>query len=472
MKHRRITILTRVVLFIAAVICCGSFFLYEKKQKGQEEVSASANMTARSNKDLILWYTDEGLTDYINDTSGRLRAEKGINVIAFHKSGLNYLEEVEAASVSGVNAPDVYLIGADQLEKALLMGLAETIRDPDGTVGVFNFPENALDAVTVNGRKVAYPFYYETSFLLYNYTYLSEIAEEALRMDMTGENTEEEAVVVEGIPEGFTEESWKAAVRKKAMEMIPSSVAGIKDTAALYSAPEGMENFFVWDVSDIFYNYFFTGAYMDVGGVCGDDENRIDICNEETIHCMEVYGGLHQFFSIEQKESSYEKVITDFLEGKTLFTIATTDALKRIKDKTEAGEFPYVYGVAALPGADEEHEARGLANTSAAVVNPYGRDTGAADELAEYLVYNNASSLYDLSGKLPCVNGSWEKEYRDARTQVRALYTESASLPKLMKLEDFWMQLETVYNRVWDGADPESALSELEEKMKARYGPE
>lgn len=470
MRHRRITILTRVLLFIAAVICCGSFFLYEKKQKEKEEISVSANDTLREGKDLILWYTDEGLADYIRDTSDRLRAEKGINVIAFHKSGLNYLEEVEAASISGVNTPDVYMTGADQLEKALLMGLAGTISDPDGTVGVFNFPENALNAVTVNGRKVGYPFYYETSFLLYNYTYLSEIAEEALRMDMTGENTEEEAVVVEGIPEGFTEESWKEAVREKAMEMIPSSVTSIMDTAALYSAPEGMENFFIWDVSDIFYNYFFTGAYMDVGGVCGDDESRIDICNEETIHCMEVYGGLHQFFSIEQKESSYEKVISDFLDGKTLFTIATTDALKRIKDKTEAGEFPYVYGVAALPGADEEHEAKGLANTSAVAVNPYGKNREAADILAEYLIYDNAAALYDLSGKLPCVNGSWESESRDARTEVRALYTGSASLPKLMKLEDFWMQLEMVYTAVWDGADPENALSELEEKMKKRYG--
>ncbi|MCR5119758.1 MAG: hypothetical protein K6B44_09120 [Lachnospiraceae bacterium] len=468
MKHRRISVLTRILLIIAAAVCGGSFFLYQNKMNKEAADSASANETVREYKELILWYTDEGLEEYIRDTSDRLRAEKGINVIALHKSGLNFLEDVETASLSGINAPDVYMLGADQLEKALLMGLAETIRDPDGTVGIFNFPENALNAVTVGGRKVGYPFYYETSFLLYNYSYLCEIAEEALRMEMTGENTEEEAAVIEGIPDGFTKESWEEKIKEKSLEMLPSTVQQIMDMAALYSAPEGMENFFVWDVSDIFYNYFFTGAYMDVGGICGDDESRIDICNEETIHCMQVYGGLHQFFSIEQKESSYEKVINDFLEGKTLFTIATTDALKRIKDKSEAGEFPYQYGVAALPGADEEHKARGLANTSAVAVNPYGKNTDAADALAEYLIYDNASALYDMSGKLPCVSGAWEADTKDARSEVRALYTESASLPKLMKLEDFWMQLEMVYVSVWDGADPEKALSELEEKMKAR----
>ena len=89
--------------------------------------------------------------------------------------------------------------------------------------------------------------------------------------------------------------------------------------------------------------------------------------------------------------------------------------------------------------------------------------------LAEYLIYDNAAGLYDLTGKLPCVNGVWEADAKDARSEVRALYTESASLPKLMKLEDFWMQLEMVYVSVWDGADPESALKELETKMRARY---
>lgn len=468
MKHRRISLLSRILLIFAAAACCGSFFLYEKKIKNDNADSASANEAAHVSNDLILWYTDEGLEEYIRDTSDRLRAEKGINVIAFNKSGLNFLEEVEAASLGGVNAPDVYMLGADQLEKAVLMGLAETIRDPDGTVGIFNFPENALNAVTVNGRKAGYPFYYETSFLLYNYTYLYQIAEEALKMDLTGENTEEEASVIEGMPEGYTKERWEAEITEKAMDMLPSTIQQIMDMAAVYSAPEGMENYFVWDVSDIFYNYFFTGAYMDVGGLCGDDENVIDICNEETVHCMQVYGGLHQFFSIEQKESSYEKVISDFLDGKTLFTIATTDALKRIKDKTEAGEFPYVYGVAALPGADEEHEARGLANTSAVVVNPYGKNRAEADVLAEYLIYGNAAQLYDMTGRLPCVNGYWENEAEDARTEVRQIYKDSASLPKLMKLEDFWMQLEMVYVSVWDGADPERALRELEDKMKAR----
>ena len=459
------------MLILAAVACCGSLFLYEKT-KGRETAAVSENEAPRMARDLILWYTDEGLEDYISDTADRLRAEKGINVIACHKSGLDFLEEAEAASVSGVNVPDAYMIGADQLEKAVLMGLAGTISDPEGCVGIFNFPENALNAVTVGGRKAGYPFYYETSFLLYNYTYLSEIAEEALRMEMTGENTEEEASVIEGIPEGFTKKSWEEKVGEKAMEMLPSTIQQIMDMAALYSAPEGMENFFVWDVSDIFYNYFFTGAYMDVGGICGDDESRIDICNEETVHCMEVYGGLHQFFSIDQKESSYEKVINDFLDGKTLFTIATTDALKRIKDKTEAGEFPYVYGVAALPGADTEHRARGLANTSAIAVNPYGKNNGDAHTLAEYLIYDNASELYDMTGKLPCVNGYWETDSKDARSEVRALYTESASLPKLMKLEDFWMQLEMVYVSVWDGADSQTALEGLEEKMKKRYAAE
>ncbi len=470
MHHRRITIISRIFIIIFAVASCGIFLLL-KNRDGRRGTENAVSENSAGGGVLTIWYCEEGLKDYIDMAAAAFKENEGINVVAIKKTGLEYLEEIDEASVAGSPImPDLYIIGADMLEKAALMGLADSISDPDGVVGIFNYPENAINAITCNGRRVAYPFYYETAFLLYNYSYLNEIAEEALRMDMTEENTEnEEAAVIDGIPEGYDVESWDAAVKEKALSMVPSSVQDIMDMAALYSAPEGMENVFLWDVSDIFYNYFFTGAYMDVGGLTGDDAQSIDICNEETISCMQVYQSLHDFFSIDQKSSSYEEVINEFLDGKTLFTIATTDALKKIKDKADAGEFPYVYGVAALPGADAEHEARGLSNTSSVAVNPYSADRRSAELFAEYLVGREAESLYELTGKLPCINGAWETEQRDARTEVRKVYSESASLPKLMKLADFWIRLEQAYNAVWDGADPEETLSGLEEEMKKRF---
>ncbi len=93
-----------------------------------------------------------------------------------------------------------------------------------------------------------------------------------------------------------------------------------------YDAPETVEAVFKWDVSDIFYNYFFIGNYISVGGDAGDDPMNINLYNEFAIQCLKVYQQLNQFFSIDTNIVTYEGILEEFLEGKTVFTIATTDA--------------------------------------------------------------------------------------------------------------------------------------------------
>ena len=53
-------------------------------------------------------------------------------------------------------------------------------------------------------------------------------------------------------------------------EALPKTIDDILAFADVYDAPEQVEAIFKWDVSDIFYNYFFVGNYIDVGGVSGD----------------------------------------------------------------------------------------------------------------------------------------------------------------------------------------------------------
>ena len=62
------------------------------------------------------------------------------------------------------------------------------------------------------------------------------------------------------------------AIAQRAEELIPTTIDGILSFADSYNAPEQVEAVFRWDVSDIFYNYFFVGNYADVGGPYGDDE--------------------------------------------------------------------------------------------------------------------------------------------------------------------------------------------------------
>lgn len=456
---------TWLYIFLVSALFVGAWFAFKP------EDAAIPGITEKTDKKptLILWYTDESLTDYLNSACVAYLDAEGVRVEPVLKTGLEYIEEIYDASVKGGEMPDLYIAGTDCLEKAALSGLALPINDPENIMNSFNYPQIAMDAVSYKGRQVAYPFYFDTAFLLYNSTYLSQMADAELRSEPVegGEDEEGEGrtyVPDAGVPEGYTEESWKEAVSVRTQELIPESIEDITKLAMEHGAPEGMENFFLWDVSDIYYNYFFTGAYMNVGGVCGDDPELIDICNDDTIRCMSTYQNLHQFFSIESKESSYEKVLQDFLDGKSLFTIVTTDALSTVERAYENGDFKYGYGVAALPGVDADHVAKGLSTTTCVAVNGFSEYPDEANLFAEYVMYESADTLYDRTGKMPCM-GSVMEESAGAKDVVRALYQNSVCLPKLMTMSNFWVELELAYTRIWDGADPEETLKALSDQM-------
>ena len=460
---------TYLYMLLAAILLLAVLYRFYPRPEAEPGVDENGVLT------LKLWYTDESLTDYINSAALRYYDDTGVRVEPVLQTGLEYLDAIGQASFEGKDAPDLYIIGTESIERAALAGLTVPVTDPKGVLTTNNYPERALLAVQYRNQRVAYPFYFETAYLLYNATYLEQIADTAMRTDLAIAQLPEtpegddllDVVPVEGLPEGYTEESYRAAVLERAGEMIPSSIEDILSMAGSYNAPDGMENFFLWDVSDIFYNYFFTGAYMDLGGEAGDDATRIEICNEDTVRCMQVYQELNQFFSIESKESSYEKVLQSFLEGKTLFTIATTDALRELRTRTATGEFAYNYGVAMLPGVDSEHAARGLSTTECVAVNGFSAHPEEANLLAEYIVYDEAGTLYDRTGKMACVGSALEVS-TDATSVVRELYRQSASLPKMMELGNFWVELELAYTQVWNGDDPETVLSSLEAQMQSQ----
>ena len=66
---------------------------------------------------------------------------------------------------------------------------------------------------------------------------------------------------------------------------------------------------------------------------------------------------------------------------------------------------------------------------------------------------------------MPCMGGVQE-ESAGARDVVREIYSQSVSLPKLMTLSNFWVELELAYTRIWDGADPEDTLKALSDQMQ------
>ncbi|MCX4296472.1 MAG: extracellular solute-binding protein [Lachnospiraceae bacterium] len=453
MRHDRIKKrMFGVVLALVVVVLVLFAVFWHRTNSG--EASGSLTELVNRKETIHLWYTDDALTDYLNSKTLEFYDNTDIRVNVRLVSGLEYLEAVNAASLDDeVDTPDIYILSNNFLEKAYLAGLATQLPDSAPIYEDKLFYDAARNAVLYDGKYVACPIYYETSALLYNKTYLQQIADEA----NSAESDE-------------TDGGENAKQTVTAEQLIPTSIVDILTFADQYSTPENVEYFFRWDVSDIFYNYFFIGNYISAGGAAGDDKSLIDIYNTESISSLKVYQEMNQFFSIDTKETNYDTIMQEFQEGKTIYTIATSDCIRRLDEAAQNGEFDYEYGLAKLPDINQELATRGMSVTNALVINGYSEHKESAGRLMEFLINNASADLYSMTGKLSSVN--WDS-YGNANEAVfMENYRESIPIPKMLETANFWVELEICFAKVWGGEDANTQLRQLSEQIKTQLAGE
>ncbi len=462
---------------------------------------------------LTLWYTDEALTDYLTGVALSFEQDRGVKVNVVLKDGVQFLEAINENSLTEPKDRtealcDLYITSHDNLLKAYLAGLAAVVNDPDGILSPELYPQTALNAVSCYDHYVAYPLYYETNFFLYNKTYMASIAQNRIEAEAdmaegeeatkeleengapkedakeiktdegedaggaededaeTGDVSEEAVEEEDYDPMGEEDSVADQEVLDRLATMIPATIEDIKTFANNYDAPEAVESVFKWDVSDIFYNYFFVGNYMEVGGPNGDNAAVFNIYNKQAVECLAAYQAMNQFFSIDTKVDDYNRILQDFIDGKMVFTVATTDAIARIHEAQRNGEFNFEYGVSTLPDISSLLKARGLSVTDAVAINGYSEKQADANKFATYLVNYKASDLYMKSGKVSCCKSV---EYEDAEiANVMNEYERSMPLPKMVEASNYWVQLEIAFTKVWKGGDPDEVLKELSDTIGAQ----
>ena len=473
LKRRLITILT-IALCVSGIYGVGRLGI-SMRQEEEEEIVDDSIFGHRET--IYLWYTDEALTDYLNSVAvSYSEYQSDVRVIPVYTSGREYLETINQASLNTDEVPDMYIVSNDSLEKAYLAGLASEVRLPEGVLPMINFfPETAIRAVTYHDKQIGYPFYYETSCFLYNETYLEDwaraqieaendlaMAEEAQeQLENGGEPEENDSDVTNELAEEnvISEE----AVRERVAQTLPKTIDDILAFAYEYDAPDQVE-VFKWDVSDIFYNYFFVGDSIDVGGVNGDRSDSIHIYNEDAIRCLKVYQNLNQFFSIDTKEISYDGILHDFMDGKIVYTVATTDALSKIEAAKAEGEFSYEFGISMMPDVSDELSSASLSVTQCVVINGYSMKKNMANDFAVYLTEYDTDALYTRTGKLPVYDSG--DTYSDPNKEAFFLeYTCSIPMPKMIETSNFWVELEIAFAKIWDGEDANNDLKALSEKI-------
>ena len=490
------------VVILIAVFIIGTFYAGTRSNREAEENNSLSRFQTET---VNLWYSDESLTDLFTNASVAFHEKNpDVRVIPTLVTGGEFLEAINEASIANEGFPDIYLLTNDSLEKAYMSGLASVVDRQGLVINNTNFPDGAINAVTYDGDKIAYPLYFETSVLVYNIDYLKDWAEKvnAGESNMDGEMSEEEMNIIESEGSGVAvnDENAGAVVHEGDVmyeDGIPKNFRDILSLAQEYDTPEGVEGIIKWDVSDIFYNYFFVGNYLNVGGEAGDDVSNIDVANNNSVACMQMYQSLHEFFSIDAETSDYNSVVQDFIDGKYIFSIVTSDAIKTLADakaemeeeakakgvtqaenaegeeseEAEGSEGETVeepvrtldYGFALMPDVSEELKSRSLSVTDCLVINRYSEKKDGAAAFAKFLCVDYADQIYARAGKLAA---SLDAGYTDdAFTTFQGEYAKSIPLSKIVEASNLWVQIEVVFKEVWDGADVKTELNSLQNQL-------
>ncbi|WP_035767863.1 sugar ABC transporter substrate-binding protein [Butyrivibrio sp. NC2002] len=481
----------RIIGAACVLLAAGGAIFYA--MSGQNIQDEAPIFTAGGKTTVKLWYTDEALTDYLtgkaveyNNMANDTRVEIEL------ASALEYLENIGKASVEGDDFPDVFITTNDTLEKAYLAGLATEISRQDVLSDeTYGYSDAALNAVSYKGKYIAYPYYFETSSLLYNKTYLSDYVKESLQAEIDAKEGEEaqaeidagnidtdegtEVVAEEETTSEPNEAAGESAISEEELDAainaeLPDTIEDILVFADDYNAPEAVESVFKWDVSDIFCNYFFVGNYLNMGGAAGDDISQIDVYNDNTINCMSFYQQLNQFFAIDEDEVSYDKVIQDFIDGKTVFTVAMSDAVAKIEQAKAEGNCSFDYGVTVMPGLNSTYSTRTMSVTDCLVVNGYSEHPQEADDFACFLATEGTDAMYNMSGKM--LAHSKVNYANESLNSFVSVYANSVPLPKMIATSNFWVQLEIAFSNIWDGANVNDTLKSLSESVKLQIGGE
>ncbi len=379
--------------------------------------------------ELTIWYTDAKLNTFMLEAAEEYKEKTGITVNAQLISAVDYIETISDATFIKENGPDLFVAGSDLLQKALYAGIVDdqvSYSDAERD----NIPQKAFDAATCDGKLIGYPFYFESCFLLYNQYYA---------------------------------EDWPRSV---------DQILEYADAFEATSTTEKVQSIFKWDVSDIFYNYFFIGNYVGLGGVNGDDKSQLSLSEGNVIKSLEYYQSLNEFFAIDEETVHNEDVIQEFIDGKIVFTIAKTDAVARLNQAIAEGKVPEYklegtrdeegneipprevdcfYGVGDIPNLTDELITRGLSVTNSIVVNNYSANRAYANDFAHYVSYERANRLYEQTGKVSVCKSVTAGDANWERIMVQ--YAGSVEIPKIIEMSNYWILMEIAFANIWNGAD-------------------
>ncbi|MDE6208961.1 MAG: extracellular solute-binding protein [Lachnospiraceae bacterium] len=418
---------------ISALAMCAIGFLLiatATSHKDDSDTYKNAEETATSNdkgNTIKIWYAYKGYEDYINSAIEEYKAEKklDIRIELEYISEPGYFDYINSKSIEG-NGPDIFLMGSEYLEKAYLLGLLEE------NTNLEKFSEDiygsaAISAAQYNDKLYTYPLGFDVSMIVINNSYVSDEI-----------NSFED---IKAYADNFNNISED------------EHVGEATDGDSVFSNVKGILS---WDVNTLLFNYGFVGNNISF---YEEGNKKININNTEVKKSVDSYLLLKDYFSLTGEEN-YNDIKNSFSEGEIIFTIAGTDIIKTLSDK----EIDYT--IKGMVNLTNDIECKSLAYIDLLAVNPRSNNISIAKELAEFISYEYAVNMYDISGIISCRKDITYEN--DKLNDCVNIYDNAIIMPNLLETEDYCIIMEEALKAIWNGSDVNEILGDLQNKYSER----
>ena len=368
---------------------------------------------------LRVCYTDERYKDFFEFCEKeyeRLNSDIDV-VIEYRSENTDYTNKIISDSYNNVQVADVYMLSDYNLANVYLAGVA--MKNSFEDFNEDNYCKTALNACSYGGTLVAYPLSYDTTYMLYRSDILS-------KEDIS---TFGNLILFSDTMETLSEEH--------------------PEIQALFST----------DLNDIFLNYGYIGAGINVGGETGIDTDKIEIATTKTLNLFEKYQAILKYYAVDDN-TKYSDIFSGFTDGKYASIIATTTNLSDLKN------CELEYSITEFPNLSNVNKTSPLSLTKCVVVNPYADDTATASDFARFVTFETANYLYEYSETLSARRGM---TYENSDfSYIYNSYEKASIKNKLMYGEQLYPLLEIAMHNIIEGNAADEELKKLEEHMKTQ----
>lgn len=409
---KRLISVTMVCVMLISVTACGVTDRDEEARKLDIETPVTINV----------WYDNKDYERYLNTVASGLKAANNlITVNPVYIEAQDIIDTLYTETVRNNNAPDVYLMSAENSDKAYLLGL---MLENDSYGDIYNeniYGKAAIKSASYKGKLYGYPVSFDMPVMVYNKKYASSV-------------------------DSYYE------------------IKQISDNYQVTEENQNIKKVFDFDASDMLINYPYVGRYMNIGGDVSENADIFTIDELNFKRALKEYASLKNTFGIDRNESTHESCLDEFIQNKLLYTIVNTSDLKKIDDSGVS------YGIIPVPYLSEGLESVPMSITTLAVVNPYTSDISVAKTVARAISYDYAADMQALSGHVSAradlIKKGRKADYTDYN-MLHDIYSDSIVKAKYVGVQNIYTRYEILIHQIWDGKSVDDAYNEFHKGVES-----